>query len=291
MKKIIQRLLVFFIGLPIIFAMVFLLPQYRHLAFNLFATVLSALGAMEFSVLLAQKKLIITKIEAAILGALPPLVMILDINLGLSDILFHIVFTAVVSWLLISRVFYRANMLDNLLNQLAAGFAVLLYPGMLMAWPIRISLWEKNASVIILIFLVVVFFTDGVAWVTGMLFGKGNQGILAVSPNKSIAGFIGGAIASIVIGAGAALLCPDVFVPRFDSIMGIPFVAGALLGLLTGAASVLGDLGESAIKRSSGLKDSGNIIPGRGGVLDSIDSIALAGPVYYLVFSLLFIQP
>jgi len=291
MKKIIQRLLVFFIGLPIIFAMVFLLPQYRHLAFNLFAAVLSALGAMEFSVLLAQKKLIISKIEAAILGALPPLVMILDINLGLSDILFHIVFTAVVSWLLISRIFYRANMLDNLLNQLAAGFAVLLYPGMLMAWPIRISLWEKNASVIILIFLVVVFFTDGVAWVTGMLFGKGNQGIIAVSPNKSIAGFIGGAIASIVIGAGAALLCPDVFVPRFDSIMGIPFVAGALLGLLTGAASVLGDLGESAIKRSSGLKDSGTIIPGRGGVLDSIDSIALAGPVYYLIFSLLFIQP
>jgi len=290
MKKIIPRLLVFFIGLPIIFAMVFLLPQYRHLAFNLFATVLSALGAMEFSVLLAQKKLIISKIEAAILGALPPLVMILDINLGLSDILFHIVFTAVVSWLLISRVFYRANMLDNLLNQLAAGFAVLLYPGMLMAWPIRISLWE-NASVIILIFLVVVFFTDGVAWVTGMLFGKGNQGIIAVSPNKSIAGFIGGAIASIVIGAGAALLYPEVFVPRFDSIMGIPSVAGALLGLLTGAASVLGDLGESAIKRSSGLKDSGTIIPGRGGVLDSIDSIALAGPVYYLIFSLLFIQP
>jgi len=291
MKKIIPRLLVFFIGLPIIFAMVFLLPQYRHLAFNLFAALLSALGAMEFSVLLAQKKLIISKIEAAILGALPPLVMILDINLGLSDILFHIVFTAVVSWLLISRIFYRANMLDNLLNQLAAGFAVLLYPGMLMAWPIRISLWEKNASVIILIFLVVVFFTDGVAWVAGMLFGKGNQGIIAVSPNKSIAGFIGGAVASIVIGAGAALLCPDVFVTRFDSIMGIPSVAGALLGLLTGAASVLGDLGESAIKRSSGLKDSGNIIPGRGGVLDSIDSIALAGPVYYLIFSLLFIQP
>jgi phosphatidate cytidylyltransferase len=291
MKKIIPRLLVFFIGLPLIFAMVFLLPQYHHLAFNLFATVLSALGAMEFSVLLAQKKLIISKIEAAILGALPPLVMILDINLGLSDILFHTVITAVISWLLISRIFYRGTMLDNLLNQLAAGFAVLLYPGMLMAWPVRISIWEENASFIILLYLIVVFFTDGVAWVTGMLFGKGNQGIIAVSPNKSIAGFIGGAIASIAIGAGAALFYPKIFVPRFDSIMGIPSVAGALLGLLTGAASVFGDLGESAIKRSSGLKDSGNIIPGRGGVLDSIDSILMAAPVFYFVFSLLFVQP
>jgi phosphatidate cytidylyltransferase len=291
MKKIIPRLLVFFIGLPIIFGTLFLLPHHRHLVFNLLVVVFSALGAVEFSVLLAQKKIIISKIEAAILGALPPLVMILDINLGLSDILFHTVFTAVVSWLLVSRILYRANMLDNLLNQLAAGFAVLLYPSMLMAWIVRMSLLslsEKNASIIILIFLIVVFFTDGVAWVTGMLFGKGNQGIIAVSPHKSIAGFIGGAIASIVIGAGAALLCPDVFVTRFDSIMGIPFAAGALLGLLTGAASVLGDLGESAIKRSSGLKDSGTIIPGRGGVLDSIDSIALAAPVYYLVFCLLF---
>jgi len=291
MRKIIPRLLVFFIGLPLIFGMVFLLPQHHHLVFNLFAVVLSALGAMEFSVLLAQKKLCVSKIEAAILGALPPLVMILNINLGLGDILFPAVITIVVSWLLVSRIFYRGNMLDNLLNQLAAGFAVLLYPGMLMAWPVRISLWEKNASVIIFIFLVVVFFTDGVAWVTGMLFGKGNQGSIPISPHKSIAGFIGGAIASIVIGAGAALLYPEVFVPRFHSIREIPSVTGALLGLLTGIAAVFGDLGESAIKRSSGLKDSGNIIPGRGGVLDSIDSIALAAPVYYLIFSLLFVQP
>jgi phosphatidate cytidylyltransferase len=291
MKNIIPRLLVFFIGLPVIFGMVFFLPQYYHLAFNLFAAALSIQGAMEFSALLAQKKLIISKTEAAILGALPPLVMILNMNLGLSDILFPAVISAVVSWLLISRIFFCGNALDNLINQLAAGFAVLLYPGMLMAWPIRISLWKENASILIIIYLVLVFFTDGVAWVTGMLFGKGNQGIIAVSPNKSIAGFIGGAIASVGIGAGAALLYPEVFVPRFRSIMGIPLLAGALLGLLTGAASVFGDLGESAIKRSSGLKDSGTIIPGRGGVLDSIDSIALAGPVYYFIFSLLFIQP
>ncbi|MDR2718738.1 MAG: phosphatidate cytidylyltransferase [Treponema sp.] len=291
MKKIIPRLLVFFIGLPLIFGMVFLLPQYHHLAFNLLVVIFSALGAVEFSALLAQKKLTISRIEAAILGTLPPLTMILIANLNLSDMLLSAVIAAVVSWLLVSRIFYRGDMPDNFLNRLAAGFAVLLYPGMLIAWLVRISHWEKNASIIILIFLVVVFFTDGVAWVTGMLFGKGNQGIIPISPHKSIAGFIGGAIASIVIGAGAALFYPEVFVPRFHSIVGIPSVAGALLGLLTGIAAVFGDLGESAIKRSSGLKDSGSIIPGRGGVLDSIDSIVLAAPVYYFIFSLLFVQP
>ena len=290
MKKIIPRLLVFFIGLPLFFGTVFLLPHYHHLVFNLLVVIFSALGAMEFSVLLAQKKLNVSKAESAILGALPPLTMILIANLSLSDIALSAVIAAVVSWLLVSRIFFRGNMPDNFLNQLTAGLAVLLYPGMLMAWIVRMSLWE-NASIIIFIFLIVVFFTDGMAWVTGMLFGKGNQGIIPISPHKSIAGFIGGAIASIVIGAGAALLYPETFVPRFHSVMGIPSVAGALLGLLTGIAAVFGDLGESAIKRSSGLKDSGNIIPGRGGVLDSIDSIVLAAPVYYLVFCLLFVQP
>jgi len=289
MKKIIQRLLVFFIGLPLIFGMILLLPQYYHLALNLLVIVLNALGAVEFSVLLAQKKLCVSKIEAAILGALLPSVMLLILNLNLSDILFPAVITVVVSWMLVSRIFARGNTLDNFLGQLAAYFAVLLYPGLPIVWLVRMSRWEENAGIIIITFLLVVFCTDGLAWVMGMLFGKGNQGIIPISPNKSIAGFIGGAFASIIIGAGAALSYPEVFVPRFD-FAGIPFVAGALLGLLTGIASVLGDLGESAIKRSSGLKDSGTIIPGRGGVLDSIDSVVLAAPVFYLIFSLLFIQ-
>ncbi|MCL2270361.1 MAG: phosphatidate cytidylyltransferase [Treponema sp.] len=291
MKKIVQRLLIFFISMPLIVAIVIFLPHYNHLILNLLVVIFSALGAAEFSILLTQKKLNITRIEAAILGALPPLVMILIVNLGLNELLLSAVIAAVVSWLLVSHIFTQGDILDRFLNRLAAGLAVLLYPGMLMAWLVRMSRWEEFSSVIILTFLAMVFCNDGLAWAVGKLFGKGNQGIVPVSPKKSIAGFIGGLFASTVIGLGSSLLFPEIFIPQHDSIpVNIP-LAGSLLGLLTGIAATFGDLGESAIKRSSGLKDSGNIIPGRGGVLDSIDSIALAAPVFYLAYSLLFVHP
>jgi len=291
MKKIIQRLLIFFVSLPLIVGIVVLLPHYHHLVLNLIVVIFSALGAAEFSVSLMQKNLSISKIEAAFLGALPPSVMILIVNFGLRELLLSAVIAAVVSWLLVSQVFSRGDVLDKFLNRLAAGLAVLLYPGMLMAWLVRMSRWEESASIIILTFLAAVFANDGMAWLAGMLLGKGNRGIVPVSPKKSIAGFIGGTFASIIVGLGAVLLFPAIFTPRCDSIPGLLPLEGALLGLLTGVAATFGDLGESAIKRSSGLKDSGNLIPGRGGVLDSIDSIALAAPVFYLAYSLLFVHP
>jgi phosphatidate cytidylyltransferase len=65
--------------------------------------------------------------------------------------------------------------------------------------------------------------------------------------------------------------------------------AGALLGFGAGIAAILGDLCESAIKRSADVKDSGSLILGRGGALDSIDSLALAAPVYYLLYQVLFL--
>jgi len=290
MNKIVQRLLIFFISMPVILAIVLLLPHYHHLVLNLIVVIFSALGAAEFSILLTQKQLSITKLEAAFLGALPPLTMILIINFGFSELLLSAVIAAVVSWLLVSQIFSQGDVLDKFLNRLAAGLAVLLYPSMLMAWLVRMSRWEESSSIIILTFLAAVFANDGMAWLTGKLFGKGNQGVIPVSPKKSVAGFIGGTIASIIVGVGSALLFPAIFIPQYDLFPGIVPVAGALLGLLTGIAATFGDLGESAIKRSSGLKDSGHIIPGRGGVLDSIDSIALAAPVFYLAFSFIFVH-
>jgi len=286
MKNIAQRLLVFFIGFPSIIAIVLFLPHYHHLVFNLLVTAFSVLGAAEFSGMLSQKKMSIPKKEAALFGALPPVAMILVVSFGVSGLLIPAIFAAVAVWLLLSRTFSQGEALENFIYRFAAGLAVLIYPGMLLAWLVGISHWEENAGIIILTFLFMVFGGDGLAWAFGMAFGKGNKGLVPASPNKSAAGFIGAIIAPIIVGVVAALILPGVFVSKYASIPAV--TAGCILGLLTGATAILGDLGESAIKRSSGIKDSGSIIPGRGGVLDSIDSVALAAPVFYLVFRLLF---
>jgi phosphatidate cytidylyltransferase len=119
-----------------------------------------------------------------------------------------------------------------------------------------------------------------------MHFGKHNRGFIAASPTKSIAGYVGGLGASIAVGLIGALALPTVFQPTRVALH--PALGGSLLGFFSGLAGSLGDLGESALKRSVDTKDSGNLMPGRGGILDSIDSLALAAPVFYVLYWFLF---
>jgi phosphatidate cytidylyltransferase len=306
MKKIFQRLLIFFIAVPLVLALVVFLPQRNHLALNIVTLAFIGLGSAEFSVILGNKGLfpgrtcpgmagtrvvsLKRQVEAAVLGMLAPLAMTLANsffpareNLDINSLVFSAVFILAGIWVLLSRVFTSEAGLQDYTLHVASGFSVMVYPGLFLGWLIRMSRLD-NSSLVILVFLLMVFGSDSVAWATGMLFGKGNRGIVAASPNKSVAGFIGGIGASILVGAGAEFFVKDALVSRFLP----PPVGGILLGFLSGCASSLGDLAESALKRSSGMKDSGALIPGRGGVLDSVDSIALAAPVFYLGCRILF---
>ena len=89
----------------------------------------------------------------------------------------------------------------------------------------------------------------------------------AVSPKKTVAGSVGG-VATVVVGVLAArpLLLPN-----------LPWLDAALLAAIGSAMGQLGDLGESVLKRSVGVKDSGGVIPGHGGMLDRVD--ACSSPV------------
>jgi phosphatidate cytidylyltransferase len=283
LKTLIPRLAIFFIGLPLIAFIVLGLPQYRHLAINIAAVIFSALGAVELAGILKKKNLKLPRVEAAILGAAAPAAMTAAVSFGSPIMVVPAVLAAAASWILISGIFTPERELDHSIGRTAAGFAALVYPGFFMAWIVPLGRLP-HAEIVILTFLLLVFSNDSLAWAAGMLFGKKNRGIIPASPNKSVAGFIGGLAASALTGLAAAHFFPDAFAPRYASAP----LSGLALGLAAGIAGALGDLGESVLKRSAGIKDSGFLIPGRGGVLDSIDSLSLAAPVFYLAFRFLF---
>jgi len=284
MKKLIQRLLIFSLGIPSIIALVAYLPFYNHLAVNLVVTIISALGAVEFSQILAKKHYSLPPWEAALLGALAPLAMTLSISFNVPGELVPAAFILGAGWLIASRVFSSLQDISQVLDRISTGLSVMIYPGIFMLWIIRMTRLSQ-ATIIILSFLLMVFANDSLAWAVGMLFGKGNRGLIPASPNKSIAGFIGGIAGSLIIGISAPLLFPSAFTTNHT----LPrLIGGIILGLCVGIVAIIGDLAESTIKRSGEVKDSGFIIPGRGGVLDSVDSIALAAPVFYALYWILF---
>ncbi|MDR2659419.1 MAG: phosphatidate cytidylyltransferase [Spirochaetaceae bacterium] len=290
MNKLVERLLIFFIGIPLCLAVVIFLPQRNHLAINILVTIFCILGAIEFADILKKKNLTISRVEAGVLGALTPLGMTLFVSFQFNYLIISILNLIGAGWLLVSGVFISAKneavetKLDKTFRRAVAGFALMFYPSSFLSWIILMNSFS-NSSVLIIAFLCVVFANDSLAWVAGMLFGKTNRGIFAVSPNKSLAGFIAGILASIALGIAFAALPPNIFnAARFS-----PLISGFALGFFTGAAAVLGDLAESALKRSAAVKDSGSIIPGRGGILDSVDSLALSAPVFYIGYELLFV--
>lgn len=127
----------------------------------------------------------------------------------------------------------------------------------------------------ILLILFIVMSGDSAAYFFGCRFGK-HKLYPAVSPNKSVEGALFG-LAGSVTGALAAKLI---------YFSGLSVGDGMLAALLVGSLGQLGDLFESLLKRSCGVKDSGRIIPGHGGILDRLDSILFAAPVtyYYATF-------
>jgi phosphatidate cytidylyltransferase len=132
--------------------------------------------------------------------------------------------------------------------------------------------------------MALVWIADIGAYAAGKAFGK-NKLAPTISPGKSWEGAIGGAIAVLVIASctvlfgGAAFA--DTFVVRVQASLGWPATL-AILALIV-AASVVGDLFESQLKRRAGFKDSSNLLPGHGGVLDRIDALIPVLPLAALI--------
>lgn len=123
----------------------------------------------------------------------------------------------------------------------------------------------------VLVTIMFAWFADTGGYFAGRFFGK-HKLYEAVSPKKTVEGSIGGLMGSVL----GAVLAHFWFLPSLSLAHGVP------LALVAGALGQAGDLGESVLKRSTGVKDSGAIVPGHGGILDRVDALLVTSTVSYL---------
>lgn len=169
----------------------------------------------------------------------------------------------------------RAEDLQRLGREAPATIFALFYPTILLAHMVLLRTeapagGRSFAAVWIVLFLV--WANDTMSYFAGRALG-GRRLAPAVSPGKTVTGGLAGLVAAAVVGASAG-----------PGMLGLPAAAAAAFGVLVGVAAQVGDLFESLLKRTAGVKDSGRLIPGHGGVLDRFDSLAFALPLsYYLL--------
>ncbi|MGV3773407.1 MAG: phosphatidate cytidylyltransferase [Verrucomicrobiales bacterium] len=126
----------------------------------------------------------------------------------------------------------------------------------------------------VLYFILVTKFSDLGAYVTGSLFGK-HKMIPRISPGKTWEGFAGAIVISTLISLGFAKIASG-HLPALTTLHAV------ILGIILSSTAVVGDLIESIFKREAGVKDSGKLFPGIGGILDLMDSLLFNAPIMYL---------
>lgn len=139
------------------------------------------------------------------------------------------------------------------------------------------TLTDSDSKIVLLVVLLPIYLNDTLAYVFGRLFGK-TPLIPSVSPKKTREGFIGG-----MIGAAVVMLTILYFTAQFNTLNALAMVG---VSVLASILATLGDLFESKLKRSIGIKDSGAILPGHGGILDRIDAMLFVAPVLFVLLIL-----
>ena len=169
------------------------------------------------------------------------------------------------------------------LPELLAFYLGVMLMAVFLSFPVAILTFESdliggegNARLAVLLLIVLTEVNDILQFACGKLFGR-HKVVPWISPNKTEAGFIGGALLSTLLGT---MLWPQ--------LLPITLPQATLLSFLLSLGGMLGDLVCSAIKRHRGVKDFSSLIPGHGGVLDRIDSLLVTSPVFFFFIYFLF---
>lgn len=275
-----QRIITALILAPLVIAGIFFLP---FPAFVVAIAAITLVGFWEWTQFVNTSSRIRAMILPVIaLGASLVLLPVDTVSLSaMSNGLYGVLLVGGIWWLIASILAITYPKTDKLwasnsfIKQIFGLLTLLpFFWSILMLRAVDYSIDSYHGAKLVLLVCFLVWSADTGAYFSGKRFGK-HKMAPAVSPNKTIEGLVGGVILAVIITwLGAKLLS-------------IPFISISSLlsiAIITVVISVLGDLVESMFKRASGVKDSGNILPGHGGILDRIDSLTAAIPVFALLY-------
>ncbi|MFW5694205.1 MAG: phosphatidate cytidylyltransferase [Alkalispirochaeta sp.] len=287
-RNTIFRLVVFFLGIPLLAASAFIGRDQGLPLFGVLVVGASALAAREAAFFFPSsvRDYPGSTVIIPLIGTLIPTVgyvSALATNWNLesafeaSAIVVPTLTVAASLIMAVQVVKRRDHDIERIVPVVTSHLFLLIYPGLFTWHAARLVSFQYNSE-LLLVFFLAVYLNDSLAWLFGRLLGpltRRQDGVppVAISPNKSIVGFVAGFLTSVVVIVGAGLMRPDV-------LPGSTIMHGAF-GAVVGAACIVGDLVESGFKRSAAVKDSGQLIPGRGGLLDSIDSAVFVAPFFF----------
>lgn len=276
-----QRILTALVLAAVAISAIFLLPI---LYFYLFIAVIVLIAAWEWANLVEINK-VSGKLGFLLLLIVPMLgvtfwTQLLELTSQVFEWPEIKEYSGALEWLVIGPVVFWVMMMilirkvpEGLLAiELKTSFKVFIgWFVLLSAWMFLTKLRAYYGADAVMYFLALIWIADIAAYFTGKKFGK-DKLAPAISPGKTVQGMYGAII--------SAMLCAVVLALYYGYPMMIATDFG-MLSILTVLVSIYGDLFFSLMKRKSGVKDSGSILPGHGGVLDRIDSVIAAAPFYY----------
>jgi phosphatidate cytidylyltransferase len=246
--------------LPLLYVFTRYLPP---VAFFVFITAIVLLAQWEFLALFFEK----THLPQCALVGFPAAVLLL-IAMQWPAVLG---FSLTLSIILVSLLCYQVSFAPSGSRHLS--MFVILFGILYVGYTLGHFLWlrtRNDGALLVFFVLLVTWAGDAAAYYVGKTWGS-RPLAPRLSPNKTVEGFLGGLVVAPLI----AWLGHVWFLPAVTA------VDCLILGVLFTVLGLLGDLSESSLKRYAGVKDSGSLIPGHGGLLDRVDSLLLNAPVFY----------
>lgn len=264
-----KRTVTIIIAVPLVFSTIL----WKEFPFFIVIMIIALLGLRELYSIARKQGYKPLYILGAILTSYFILISVYDIY-SLNYYIENIVITFFIILSFIIQLFKKNY--SKVLTEISITIFGSIYLGYLFSFILKIK-DLPNGNYFLISLLIITWANDTGAYLVGTKLGK-NKIFPRISPKKTIEGSIGG----IIFGIASTF--------AFKGWLNLTFNELLSLGLLISIIAQLGDLFESVLKRGSGIKDSGTLIPGHGGILDCLDSLMFTAPVFYYYIILLILH-